>query len=81
MTAASAILWTAAAFMFGYGPAYYLALHVRERREDRADARRREEQDRAVDREWLALLAATETTPIYDALKCEEIERAEGWVR
>lgn len=78
MTAASAILWTAAAFMFGYGPAYYLALHVRERREDRADARRREEQDRQVDREWLALLAATETS-VYDQLVCESIEKAEGW--
>lgn len=79
MTAATAILWTATAFMLGYGPAYCLALAVRERREDRADARRREEQDRAVDREWFTLLAATETTPIYDQLECESMERAEGW--
>lgn len=29
--------------------------------------------------EWLAVLAAVEPTPIYDALVCEGIERAEGW--
>lgn len=45
----------------------------------REDARRRAAQDREVDAEWLAVLAATETTPIYDALACEAIERAEDW--
>ena len=47
----------------------------------RQDARRRAEQDREVDVEWFAVLAAPETTPIYDALACEQIERAEGWVQ
>jgi hypothetical protein len=46
---------------------------------DREDRRRRVQQDRQVDAEWFALLAATETTPIYDELVCEQIEKAEGW--
>lgn len=47
---------------------------------DRREAEKRAEQDREVSAEWLALLAATETSPIYDALVCESIEKAEGWV-
>jgi hypothetical protein len=47
----------------------------------RADRRRRAEQNRAVDAEWLADLAAIEPTPVYDQLKCEEIARAEGWTQ
>lgn len=79
MNAATAILWTAAAFIFACAPAYLLALAIRERRDQREDARRREAEDRAADAEWLAVLAATET-PIFDQLTCEAIERAEGWV-
>lgn len=45
----------------------------------RAATKRRAEQGRVVDAEWLALLAATEPTPVYDQLVCEEIEKAEGW--
>ena len=46
----------------------------------REEDKRRAEQDRTVDAEWLAVLAATEETPIYDRLMCESIEQAEGWV-
>lgn len=47
----------------------------------RQDRRRREQQDRQVDAEWFALLAATDDEPaVRDQLACEEIERAEGWV-
>lgn len=45
----------------------------------REAARRREQQGRQVSAEWLAILAATESTPIYDELFCEQIEIAEGW--
>lgn len=45
----------------------------------REDARSRAEQDREITPEWLAVLAATESTPVYDALVCEHMERAEGW--
>lgn len=45
----------------------------------REDRKRRAEQDRQVSAEWLAVLAATEPTPVYDALVCEQMERAEGW--
>ena len=45
----------------------------------REDERRRAEQDREITPEWLAILAATEPTPVYDALVCEHMERAEGW--
>lgn len=46
---------------------------------DRREAEKRAEQDRQVSAEWLAVLAATEPTPIYEALVCEQMERAEGW--
>jgi hypothetical protein len=46
---------------------------------DRADRRRRAEQDRQADAEWMADLAAIEPTPVYDQLACEHIEKAEGW--
>ena len=36
------------------------------------------EQDRRTDADWLAGLAE-ESTPVYDALVCESIEKAEGW--
>jgi hypothetical protein len=55
------------------------ALWIRDLRADRADARRRAEQDRAVDAAWFAELAAMETTPVLDQLMCEQIEKAEGW--
>lgn len=45
----------------------------------REDRRRRAEQAREITPEWLAVLAAVEPTPVYDALVCEQIERAEGW--
>jgi hypothetical protein len=54
-------------------------LWIDERLAERQDRRRREQQGRQVDDEWLAVLAATETTPIFDALECERMERAEGW--
>lgn len=43
---------------------------------ERQDKRRREEQDRQVTAEWLALLAAVEPQ-VHDQLVCEEIERRE----
>lgn len=43
----------------------------------REEDKRRAEQEREVDDEWLAVLAATEETPIYDRLMCESIEREE----
>ena len=46
---------------------------------DRQDRRRRAQQDREADAEWVAVLASDETTPVYDQLMCEQIERAEGW--
>lgn len=46
----------------------------------REDRKRRTEQAREVTPEWLAVLAAIEPTPVYDALVCEQMERAEGWV-
>jgi hypothetical protein len=55
------------------------ALWLRDIRADRADARRRAEQDRQADAAWFAEMAELETTPVFDQLKCEEIARAEGW--
>lgn len=49
---------------------------------ERQDRRRRAEQDRQADAEWLALLAATDDlTAVRDQLACEQIERAEGWAQ
>lgn len=56
--------------------AYFLVDSWTERRRE---ARRRAQQDREVTAEWLAVLAAPETGPVYDQLMCESIERAEGW--
>lgn len=69
---AAAVIWLAPAVVV-------LVVAVRDHLADIADARRRAEQDREVTDEWLAVLAATEPTPIYDALVCEHIEKAEGW--
>lgn len=55
-------------------------LWVDERLAERQDRRRREQQDRQVDAEWFALLAATDDlTAVDDQLACEQMERAEGW--
>jgi hypothetical protein len=58
---------------------FFAWLWADEQLADRADRRRRAEQDRAADAEWLADLAAIEPTPVYDQLACEQIEKAEGW--
>jgi hypothetical protein len=58
---------------------FFAWLWADEQLADRADRRRRAEQDRQVDAEWLADLAAIEATPVYDQLACEHIEKAEGW--
>lgn len=78
MSAAAALFWIAAAFTFGYGPAFVLTLILRDRRDQREDARRQAERDRRAEEEWAAVVAAT-STPIFDQLTCEAIERAEGW--
>jgi hypothetical protein len=55
-------------------------LWIDERLAERQDRRRREQQDRQVDAEWFALLAATDDlTAVDDQLACEQMERAEGW--
>lgn len=46
--------------------------------EHRADQRRREQQGREMSLAWIVGLSS-EPTPIYDALVCERIEKAEGW--
>ena len=79
MNPATLVLWSAAALMFGYGPAYLAVVALRDHLHDRADKARREQQARQVSPEWLAVLAATEPTPIYDRLVCEQMEQAEGW--
>ena len=59
-----------------------LWLWVDELLADRQDRRRRAEQDREVDAEWVALLAATDDEPaVRDQIACEAMERAEGWVQ
>jgi hypothetical protein len=60
---------------------FFAWLWADEQLADRADRRRRAEQDRQVDAEWFAEMAAIEPTPVYDQLKCEEIARAEGWTQ
>ena len=47
---------------------------------DRQDRRRRAQQDRAVDAEWVAVLASDEPA-VRDQIACEAMERAEGWVQ
>lgn len=79
MSPAVQILFTAAAIIWLASPAYVAGLHFRLKLDRRDQARRRAEQGREVNAEWLAILAATEPTPIYDALMCEQIEKAEGW--
>lgn len=60
MSAAAAVFWIAAAFTFGYGPAYALTLILRDRRDRREDARREAEMDRKADEEWAAVVAAVD---------------------
>ena len=79
MTTAAIILWVAAALMFGWAPLVLVVAWVTERLDARDESKRRAQQDREVTPEWLAVLAATEPTPIYDRLVCEQMERAEGW--
>ena len=89
MNAAAAVLWTAAAVMLGYGPAYCLTVALRQRR-DRRQLTRLPQPRAHV--EWSRLQTAVaqaradiaakaeEGTPLYDRLVCEQIEKAEGWV-
>ena len=76
MSAAAAVFWAFAAFTFGYGPAYVLTLILRDRRDRREEARLQAEEDRRLDEEWAAVVAAT-STPVCDQLVCEAIERRE----
>lgn len=59
--------------------------------EGRQNARKRTQQGRTVDAAWMAELAdparvplprrpVGESTPIYDALMCQRMEREEGWI-
>lgn len=81
MTAAATTLALAAAFIFGYAPAYVLALKVRARRDRRTPL-----VVGLSSAEWDELKALQnraraefESTPIYDRMVCEQIEKAEGW--
>ena len=74
MTAAAIVLATAAALIWLAPVAGLAALHVRERRIQRQEAARRVEEGRAVDREWLAVLAATDT-PIFAEVWAESLRR------
>lgn len=79
MTAATFVLWSAAVLMFGFGPAFCLALWLAERRDRKADEKARAEQDRRADAEWLAILKAAET-PIYAQVWAESLRRdLEEW--
>ena len=60
MTAAASIIATAAAIIWLASPAYVAGLWCRLKLDQREEARRRVEQGRQVDAEWLAVLAATE---------------------
>ena len=89
MTPAAFTFALAAAAMLGYGPAYCLAVALRQRRDRRQLARLPQPRAHV---EWSRLQAAVaqaradiaaeaeEGTPLYDRLVCEQIEKAEGWV-
>lgn len=88
MNAAAAVFALSAAFMVGYGPAYCLAVALRQRRDRRQLASTPQPRAHV---EWSRLQAAVaqaradiaaeaeEGTPLYDRLVCEQMERAEGW--
>lgn len=80
MNAAAAVLLAAAAIIWLATPVFLVATSCREARARRAEKARREQESRETTPEWLAVLAATEPSPIYDRLVCEQMERAEGWV-
>lgn len=83
MTAAALVTATAAAVMLGYGPAYVLALMVAERRDRKRTPAPLVGLSSAEWDELTALQdrarAEFESTPIYDRMVCEQIEKAEGW--
>jgi hypothetical protein len=79
MSAAAQVLIAAALCIWLGIPAHILGAACRLKLDQRQEARRRAEQGREVTPEWLALLAATEETPVYDRLVCESMEKAEGW--
>lgn len=82
MTAAAAVIWAAAAVMFGFGPAFCAALLLAERR-DRKKAALVVGLSSAEWDELTALQdkarAEFESSPIYDRMVCEAMEKAEGW--
>lgn len=59
MTTAAIVLWVAAALMFGWAPLVLVVAWVTERLDARDEAKRRAEQQRVADAQWLALLAVT----------------------
>lgn len=77
MMTAAAVCLIAASVIWAAGPIAALSLWISASFDRRAEDKRRAEQGRTVDAEWLAVLAATEETPIYDRLMCESIEREE----
>lgn len=77
MSAAATVLFVAAFLIFVWPLVVLAAVWICARLDD--EALRREQQDRETTPEWLAVLAATEPTPIYDRLVCEQMEHAEGW--
>jgi hypothetical protein len=72
MSAAATVPFAASAAIFGYA----LVVAVAERRAARAEAERRARAQRAR-----VVLAASEPTPLYDRMVCEQMEKAEGWVQ
>ena len=79
MTAAAIVLATAVALIWLAPVAGLVALRVRERRIQRQEAARRAEQGRVADRQWLAVLAATDT-PIFAEVWADTLRRdLEEW--
>lgn len=77
MTAAAIVLFVAAAAIWTAPLAAVAALFTWDWFACRGERQANEALETTP--EWLALLAATEDTPVYDALVCESIEKAEGW--
>jgi hypothetical protein len=84
MTAAALVTATAAALIFGFGPGFALALWVAARRDSKRTPAPVVGLSTAEWDELTALQdrarAEFESSPIYDRLVCEAIEKAEGWV-
>lgn len=79
MKAAAIVLISAAVLFYGIPALVLAAVVLRDRKADRAAARRRAEQDREITPEWLAVLAATDT-PIFAEVWADSLRRdLEDW--